>query len=263
VTIFNTVILAIIQSITEFLPISSSGHLLLAKEFLDLNSLLSSISFDIVLHFGTLVSLLFYFRKDILQIFHDFLDKDKKSDLFWNIFVATVPIISVGYLMSDFIESSLRSIEIVIFNLVFIALLFLLAEKKSKHNKDLKNLTLINAFLIGLAQTIALIPGVSRSGITIVTALFLGLKRDSAARFSFLIAIPATTLVSLKGFLDISKNGEMLGSLDIYLLGFLVSAVGGFLAIKYLIKFLKNHSLKPFAYYRIALALIFLFVSIL
>lgn len=261
--IFNTVILAIIQSITEFLPISSSGHLLLAKEFLDLNNLLTSISFDIVLHFGTLVSLLFYFRKDILQIFHDLWDKDKKSDLFWNIFVATIPIVFVGYLMSNFIENSLRSTEIVIFNLVFIALLFLLAEKKSKHNKDLKNLTLINAFLIGLAQTIALIPGVSRSGITIVTALFLGFKRDSAARFSFLIAIPATTLVSLKGFLDISKNDEMLSSLDVYLLGFLVSAIGGFLAIKYLIKFLKNHSLKPFAYYRIVLALIFLFIIIL
>ena len=108
--IFSTIILAVIQSITEFLPISSSGHLLLAKEFLDLNNLISSISFDIVLHFGTLVSLLVYFRKDILKIFQDLWDKNKKNNLFWNIVIATIPIVFIGYLMSDYIEDSLRSV---------------------------------------------------------------------------------------------------------------------------------------------------------
>jgi undecaprenyl-diphosphatase len=206
------------------------------------------------------LAIVIYFRKDIKKIFLDLFKKDADNNLFWNLAIATIPAITIGFVFADFIESSLRDSLVVVSNLVSIGVLFIIAEKFSRKDKDIETLSLNNAFLIGLAQSAALIPGVSRSGITIAIALLLGLRREDAARFSFLLAIPATALASFKGVYDLVNSTEQIAGLEIYLTGLVVSAVAGFFVIKYLLKYLKNNSLKIFAYYRFILAIIFFIV---
>lgn len=258
--ILSTIFLAVVQAITEFLPISSSGHLILVRELFEMGDLVSSLSFDIILHLGTLIALLSYFRKDIRDIILGLFKKDKDNKLFWNLAVATIPVITIGTLLSSFIESTFRNSYVVVFNLITIGLLFILVENMSKKEKNIKALSLKQSFLIGIAQAFALVPGVSRSGITITAGLFLGLGREDSARFAFLLAIPAISLASLKGAYDLFQSGEGLNSLDIYLTGLIVSAFIGFFVIKYLLKYLKNHGLGLFAYYRFLVALIVILI---
>jgi undecaprenyl-diphosphatase len=255
--IISSIILALLQAVAEFLPISSSGHLVIAHDILKLSPDVFNISFDIILHFGSLFALLIFFRKDIWQIAIGFLRKDKEhKELFINITIATIPAVIVGYFFGDFIENNLRSTWIVIFNLIFFGLVFIFAEKFSKMKKELKHLTKFKSFLIGFAQVVAFIPGVSRSGISIIAGLIFGLKREAAAKFAFLIAIPAISLASAKGIKDILDSGEAFSSLDIYITGFFVSFVASFVTIKYFLKYIKTHSFKPFMYYRFIIAFI-------
>lgn len=255
--IISSIILALLQALAEFLPISSSGHLVLAHDILNLSPEVFNISFDIILHFGSLFALLIFFRKDIVAIISGALKKEKVHiKTFLNIMFATIPAIFIGYFFGDLIENSLRNTWVVIFNLVFFGLVFIFAEKISKMKNEIEDLSIKKSFLIGVAQTIALIPGVSRSGITIISGILLGLKREASAKFAFLVAIPAISLASAKGIKDIIDAKESFSSLDIYIIGFIVSFIASFITIKYFLKYIKTNSFKPFMYYRFILAFI-------
>lgn len=245
--------LGFVQAVTEFLPISSSGHLILIKDVLHVNGNTFNLSFDIILHFGTLLALIIYFRKEIIEII-----KGKNNKLFSQLILATIPALAIGFFVKDF-EDSLRIIPVVIIALVIVGIIFIVAEKFSKKNKNIKDINFKEAFLIGLSQCIAFIPGVSRSGATISGGLFLGLKREEAAHFSFLLSIPTVFIISLKDMYDLVKDGTSSLSIGVYGIGFLVSFITGFLVIKLLLRFLKDNSLRPFAYYRFVLAFVFLF----
>ncbi|WP_353683321.1 undecaprenyl-diphosphate phosphatase [Thermodesulfovibrio sp. 3907-1M] len=243
--IIKAVILGVIQGITEFLPVSSTAHLVITPWIFGWKGELNSLSFDIAVHVGTLISLLFCFWKDWIDIFF----RDRKM-LFYLI-VGTIPAGLVGVAFHDLIESSLRNPLIIVFTLVAVGFLMLYAEKAGKRKRD--SVTLSDALFIGGAQAIALIPGVSRSGITITAGLFRGLKRDYAAKFSFLLSTPA---IAGAAFLDFHKSLKMGYSHDysIFIVAVSSAAITGILAIKFLLGFLKKYPLNLFVYYRWLLA---------
>ncbi|NTU69835.1 undecaprenyl-diphosphate phosphatase [bacterium] len=261
--VISSVILALLQAVAEFLPISSSGHLVLAQNVLNLSPKVFNLSFDIILHFGSLLALLIFFRKDIMNIVKGSIRRDKNElRLLKNIVLATIPAIVIGYFFGDYIENNFRGAWFVVFNLVFFGIIFMLVENYSKMTKGIKSLSLKESLIIGCAQVIAFIPGVSRSGITIITGVYLGLKREDSARFAFLVAIPAISLATVKGIKDIITSKEGFTSIDLYILGFLISFVASFMTIKYFLQYVKNHSFKPFIYYRFILAFVmFLYLA--
>ena len=258
--LFIASFLGFIQAVTEFLPVSSSGHLILIKEFFHFNPNVFNLSFDIILHFGTLVALIVFFWKDLKGIALFFFKKGSDKKLFYALIIATIPAILIGAIFSKFIVSYLRGNLIIALMLVAIGIIFIFAENVSDKKRSLKDVNLKDGALIGGAQSLALIPGVSRSGITMVSGLLLGLKREDAARFSFLLSIPTILLVSLNDIYYLSKSKLPSLFVDTYIVGFVVSAVVSFLTIKYFLNYLKKHTLKPFAYYRFILAIVILLV---
>ncbi len=268
--IYST-ILGIIQGLTEVFPVSSSGHLIIAHDLLNFD-FVSNLGFDVALHLGTLISLIIYFYKDIyryiLAFFNSFANWDLKNNLnqrmVWYILVSTIPAGIVGFFIDDLAEELFRNLWLVASMLILFGIFFIIFEKISKQEKDFEQLNLHSAIYIGIAQVIALVPGVSRSGVTIVTGLAQGMKREAAARFSFLLSIPIVAGAGLKKMYDVSQEG--LGNDQWFLLGLglVVSAVVGYVAIRFLLKFLQNNSLNIFAYYRFVLAgviIIYLLVS--
>ncbi len=250
---FEAIILGIVQGLTEFLPVSSSAHLILFPWFLTWDGIFDSLSFDVALHFGTLIALLVYFRKDWVNLIKTLPQKD---GAIWKIVVGTIPAGAAGMLLHDWIGSSARSPYLIAFTLSFVSILMILSERGYSDGKrqGIESVSFKNALLIGIAQACALIPGVSRSGITIVAGLTINLRREDAARFSFLLGTPAiagATLLEAKKLM----GAEDLQA-DIFAVGIIVSAVTGYFAIKYLILFLKSYSLRPFAYYRFFLAFV-------
>lgn len=256
--LFIASFLGFIQAVTEFLPISSSGHLILIKEFFHFNTNVFNLSFDIILHFGTLLALIVFFWKDLKGIALSFFKKGSDKKLFYALIIATIPAILIGAIFSKFIVSYLRGNLIIAVMLVAIGIIFIFAENVSDKKRNLKDVNLKDGALIGGAQSLALIPGVSRSGITMVSGLLLGLKREDAARFSFLLSIPTILFVSLNDIYYLSKSKLPFSFVDTYIVGFVVSAVVSFLTIKYFLNYLKKHTLKPFAYYRFILAIVVL-----
>lgn len=241
-------ILGIIQGATEFLPVSSTAHLILMRWFFGWNGELNTLSFDVALHAGTLTSLLLCFSKDIATLIRE----NKRLLLF--IVIGTLPAAIAGLLGEDFIEHSLRSPFIIAAALIVFGLVMLASERFQKL-RGMQTLTLSEVIFIGIAQSVALIPGVSRSGITISAALMMGLKREDSARFSFLLSIPIVAGASLlEGNRLMSHPGDY--DLGVFLSGFLASTIAGILAIKFLLGYLRKHSLNVFVYYRIALAVI-------
>lgn len=247
--ILYATILGIVQGITEFVPVSSSGHLVILHEWLNLN-LQSDLAFDVALHTGTLVALIIFFYKDIIGYIKN---KDK---LLYLILIAIVPAGIIGLLFEDIIDFYLRSIWVVVLMLILIGIAFLYFEQYSAKNKNLKSLTWKKALVIGIAQVLALIPGTSRSGITILAGMGYDLKREQAARFSFLIGLPIFAGAGLKKAYDLSKMEIQSQEWLIFAVGFFVSAIVGYFCVKYLLKFLEKHSLKGFAYYRFGLAVV-------
>jgi undecaprenyl-diphosphatase len=271
-TIFQSIILGIIQGLTEFLPISSSGHLVLAHNLLGWQE--TGLAFDVALHLGTLVALISFFFKDWMKIIRESFLNPKNwrktkplltthYSLLIYLVIGTIPAAVVGFFAEDVIETVFRSSWIVIFMLVGIGVLFILAEKVAKKQKDLGQINLFDSIIIGFAQALALIPGVSRSGITITAGLLRNIKREQAARFSFLLATPIISGAGLKKMYQVFKLGFSSDQQIIYLVGFLTSCIVGFITIKYLLKFLQNHKLNIFAYYRFVLAFIALLILIL
>lgn len=243
--IFQAFILGVIQGITEFLPISSTAHLIIVPWLFGWKGTINSLSFDIAVHVGTLISIFYCFWKDWIDIFL----RDKKM-LFY-IILGTIPAGLAGITFHDFIENELRNPLIIVFTLIFVGILMLIAEKVSK--KERESINISDALFIGTAQAVALIPGVSRSGITITAGLFKGLERAYAARFSFLLSTPA---VAGAAVIDLYKSIKIGYFYDysIFTVGVLSSSITGILAIKFLLNFLKKYPLNLFIYYRWILA---------
>ena len=260
--LIEAVILGAVQGLTEFLPVSSSGHLLLGQYFLGLNQDRFGLSFDVALHMGTLVAVVSYFWRDLIRMalafFRSFGHRDLANDpdqrLAYLVIASTIPAALIGFLFEGFFESTVRSPWVVVFNFVLVGILFLVAEAVGSHRRLASKLGFGEAFGIGLAQATALIPGVSRSGATITLGLFLGLRREEAARFSFLMSIP---IIAGAGGLQL---GEVLASgmgtheWLLFVAGFFTSALVGYFTIRFLLDYLTHHSLRVFAYYRFAVA---------
>ena len=259
--IIYSIFAGIIQGLTEFLPISSSGHLVIWHELWTIN-LPSELLFDVVLHLGTLLALIVFFAKDLskysIAFFQSFgqwqFKKNINQRLAWLLIIGTVPAVIIGYFLEDIIASSFRQPYWVAVSLVVIAIFFILVEKIATQKKDLPGISVKNSLIIGFAQAIALIPGVSRSGITISAGLLSGLNRAVAARFSFLLSIPIVLGAGLKKLFDLSSLN--LAGLDwlILVVGFVASVLTGYFCIKYFLKYLQKNTLKPFAVYRFILA---------
>lgn len=275
-SIFEAFILGIIQGFSEFLPISSSAHLTLAGKLMNVISddhpeLWTA--FVAVIQLGTLISILIYFRKDIIHITTDFFKDNFKlklkyseqtlnSRLGWMIAIGTIPIVFVGLVMKELIEGSLtKNLYLISISLIVFAIILAVAEKVAEHKRDMKNIRVVDSLLIGIAQAFALIPGASRSGTTITGGLFMGLKRSDAARFSFLLSIPA---VFASGLFELYSAFEYLNTSVVtnLIIATLASAISGYIAIDFLLKFLKRHSTYVFVFYRIAIGVFILILLI-
>ena len=270
VSLWQAVFLGIVQGLTEFLPISSSAHLIVVPSLLGWQA--QGLTFDVMLHVGTLVALLVSFRRQWVEIVRCFLGRLKRfssrvhpseTKLADALILGTLPILVVGGLFEDLIRDSLRTPMIIPITLSLFALLLGWADRRSTQKRDLSRIRLRDGFIVGMAQALALVPGVSRSGVTITAALFLGLSRAESARFSFLLATPAVALAGASAIYDICQLSSALPQLGLILfLGVTSSFVSGFLCIKYFLRFLALHSYFPFVVYRLLLAA-FIFVWLL
>ncbi len=252
--ILESIILGIIQAITEFLPISSSGHLVIVHR-LGLGIVGDELAFDVALHVGTLVALLVYFRKEILALVRGCAKPSQERNFVYFLALGTVPAIVVGLLFENVIVDHFRGIATLIPLLVFFGVLLIMAEKWGKKERTMETLTWKNVLVIGVFQALALFPGVSRSGATIIAGMGLGLKRTDAVRFGFLLGIPAITLAGIKKAWDLSQVGvgqEVVLSMGV---GVVTAAFVGYLVIKYFLQFTNRYPLTIFGVYRILLGL--------
>lgn len=248
----KAVILGLVQGLTEFFPVSSTAHLILFPWFFGWGGELDTLSFDVALHGGTLFALIAYFWKDWMNL----LLKDRKTLAL--VIIGTIPAGIAGLLLQKWVEHALRSPIIIVFTLVGVGIIMLMAEKKGAQNRATDgDVTLKDAVIIGFSQAVALIPGVSRSGITITAGLFSGLTREAATRFSFLLSTPIIAGATLLHMVKMIKHPE---SFDISLVGagFVAAAISGFFAIGFLMNYLRKHPLHNFVYYRFALAAVVL-----
>ena len=261
--ILSAVLLGIVQGLTEFLPVSSTAHLVLVPWVFGWDDpLLNSLSFDVALHLGTLIAVIIYFRRDWLQLLAALFTSISKrrvdtpyERLVWLLAVATIPAGVLGALFEHKVESAFRGPLLIAFALASVAVLMLLAERSAKkmRGRPIEEMTLGRAVVIGFAQAAALVPGVSRSGATITAGLWTGFDREAAARFSFLLSTPviAGACVLKLGHLFHGITG---GEAEAIAAGVAASAVSGYLAIAFLIDYLKRRPLNVFAYYRLAAA---------
>ncbi|MBU0481673.1 MAG: undecaprenyl-diphosphatase UppP [Proteobacteria bacterium] len=256
--LFYAILLGILQGATEFLPISSSGHLALAEHFLGLEE--AGLSFDVALHLGTLLAILIYFRKDFLLMAGALLHRGGTDDgplyrrLALYICIGTVPGVLAGLFLGHMAEEGLRQPLYVATALGGVGLFLLWAERAGSRVKDMQSLRLSDALIVGLFQALAIVPGVSRSGITMTAGLFIGFSRETAARFSFLLSAPIIFGAGVYKIPEIISKGGESGQFAFYLAGFLASAVSGYLCIAWLLKFIRTRSFDLFAYYRLVLA---------
>jgi len=255
------ILLGVVQGITEFLPISSSGHLALLEHFLRVPQ--AGLGFDILLHVGTLLALVAYFYRDWLNMAHAFISPSRynrpERKLLFFLIIATIPGALAGVFLEKQAETIFREPARIAILLGAVGLLLLLGEILARHHRPLDRITFKDAALIGLSQALAIMPGVSRSGITMTTGLFLGFNRRSAAHFSFLMSTP---IIAGAGLHHLPKwFHEPAGSLSLLpaILGFLASVISSYLTIRCLMRFLQRHTFIPFAVYRLILAAVVLF----
>ncbi|MFC2133514.1 undecaprenyl-diphosphatase UppP [Bacteroidota bacterium] len=270
--IIEAIFLGIIQGLTEFLPISSTGHVTVAGKLLNLISADSPekwTAFIAVIQLGTLAAILIYFWHDLWAILTNFLreniinqksfsSQSQYSRMGWFIIIGTIPVVIVGLGFKEVIEGSLtKSLNVIGSSLIALALVLALAEKLGKFKKELNELKWYDALIVGIAQTMALIPGSSRSGTTITAGLFLGLKRETAARFSFLLSVPA---VLASGLLEFYESLEYINFSDFINLIAATSAaaISGYLTIEFLLRFLRKNTTYVFVVYRILIGVVIL-----
>lgn len=272
-------VLAIVQGLAEFIPVSSSGHLIIVRRLLGWNELSPAheLTFDVALHFGTLLSVLFYFRRTWFQIiraafggkvvrFSEASDADQNLTaseqreerlLLWFLAIATIPGAIAGKLLEHSAEDYFREhIFLIAGALIVVALLMWWGEKVGELRKPLTGISLADAVIVGCAQAFALLPGVSRSGSTITAGLFRNMTREAAVRFSFLLSTPLIAGAALLKAHELRKEGLPAGMHTPFLVGVLISAVVGYIAIAWLIRYLQSNSLKVFIIYRIVVGVI-------
>lgn len=257
-------VLALVQGLTEFLPISSSAHLILVPVLTDWPD--QGLAFDVAVHAGTLTAVVLYFRRELARMFVEWFGSFRgnltpDARLAWGVLIGTVPVGLAGLLFKDVIETQLRSPMVIAAATIVFGLLLWYADSTAKRRKDEYGLLLCDVLVIGLAQALALIPGTSRSGITITAGLMLGLKREAAARFSFLLSIP---VIFLAGALE---TVEYLGAASIQdvqplLIGASISAVSAYACIHYFLKLLERIGMLPFVAYRLVLGVVLVFLFI-
>jgi undecaprenyl-diphosphatase len=264
VNILQAIILGLVQGVTEFVPVSSSGHLIIAHRLLGISE--TGLAFDVALHLGTLLALVIFFYKDIAELAAALVRKTAYSRLAWLLVFATLPAAVIGVLLEDMAESSFRSVRLVAVNLIVVGVVMIMAERhlaKLPKPTSLQGISGRQAIAVGLAQAAALIPGVSRSGGTISVGLLAGLDRVAAARFSFLLAIPITFGAILKVTLSGNTLSHISQELELFTVGIVTAFVSGLIAIRFLLKFVAKYRLNLFAYYRFALGGLVLLASFL
>lgn len=256
--IFQAIVLGIVQGLTELLPVSSSAHLFLIPWIFNWPEIGD---FDVALHFGTLLAIGIFFFKDWLALikggYNQVVKKQKSTEgrMFWYIVIATIPGGAIGFLLDHFAEDLLTNAIIIGIALIVMGIILYIVDKRAKSETEYKDMTFKQTFLIGLSQALAFIPGVSRSGITMTTARAMGVKRESAAKYSFMLSAPivlAATLYKIKDF--------AFDQLSFYI-GVLASFIVGILVIKYLLQYLQKGSFKVFAIYRIVIGIIVLVIA--
>jgi undecaprenyl-diphosphatase len=258
VLLLQAALLGIVQGLTEFLPVSSSAHLLLARMFFGWDAEQFGRPFDVACHVGTLVAILIYFRADLARLLAAVPRavppvKDVSARLLWLVAVATLPLIPMGLVLAG-LEDSLRTPKVIVMTLAVVGVLMLVADRLGRRARRAEDLGYGEAFVLGVAQGLALIPGVSRSGATITTGLAFGLDRGSAAKFSFLIGIPAMLAAAAHEGRHLLGHPMDAVTKEVFLIGIVASGVVGYATVKFFLRYLINHSLAAFAWYRLALA---------
>ena len=254
--VFQALVLAFVQGITEFLPVSSSGHLILVPKLLGWQD--QGLAFDVAVHVGTLLAVVAYFRRDLALILNDTFrnlfggPSTEHSRLGWQVAFATIPVGLTGLLFGDWIEAAMRDPRWIALAMILFAVVLWWIDKHNQQKRDLNTMNWRDVLVIGLAQAIALLPGVSRSGMTIAAALMMGLNREAAARYSFLLAIPVIFLAGgLKTFELI--RSDLAVDWAILALGVAVSALVAFACIHWFLSFIRRFSMLPFAIYLLLL----------
>jgi undecaprenyl-diphosphatase len=259
--LLQSIIYGLVQGLGEFLPISSSAHLVLVPWLFKWND--PGLTFDIALHLGTLISVIAYFWKDWLNLiakgFSDYKSRDGK--LFWYLVAASIPGAIGGFLLEKKAETVFRNPLLIAIMLIVMGAVLCLADRKSLKKTGLENITFKTSLLIGISQILAIIPGVSRSGITMTTGLLLGMTRDGAARFSFLLSTPIIFGAALVKVPVVITNPSVIDTG--FLTGMLVSCIVGFASIGILLRYIQTRNFMPFVWYRFILGAIVIGVVVL
>ena len=260
----SAIVFGIVQGATEFLPVSSSGHLVILHKLFP-NFAVNELAFDALLHLATLAALVWYFRKDIISLSIAWLkslrgERKREGKVAWLIILGIMPAGMVGYLFANKIEAYFHSVVWTAIMLIIVGIFFIVFEKIYGRSQGIiEDLTWRKVLAIGAAQVLSLIPGTSRSGITIIAGLASGLKREAAVKFSFLMSMP---LVAAAGFSQLGSLAQVnlnQNDMVLYAISFLAAAISGYLAIKYFLRWAADYSLNIFAYYRFILAAIIIF----
>jgi len=258
----QTIVLSLVQGLSEFLPISSSAHLILVPKLSDWPD--QGLAFDVVVHMGTLSAIVFYYRAIIKTLINDFFYSVVKiqtvgqSKLAWGVLLGTIPVGLAGLLFKDFIEVNLRSTEVIAYSTLVFGLLLGFASWINTRNQSSRvELSWQDIGFVGLMQALALIPGTSRSGITITAGLLIGLSKNTSTQFAFLLSIPVITLSALLMLLDLYQQPQV-ADWPMLLIGFLVSAISAYFTVVFFIKLLDTIGLMPFVVYRIILGVLLL-----
>ena len=261
-TVLQSILMGAVQGITEFLPISSSAHLIVIPWFFKISEAnVNPLTYDVMLHFGSLLAVLLLYGKKfvrtIIEGLVDFRDGRGSQSMLFKLIIATIPAVVAGFLGKGLIEHYLRTPIVAAFMLALVAIMMILAERVAV---DRSSVTMPIAIAIGIAQAIALVPGVSRSGITITMAIILGIRKSEAVDFSFMLAIPIILGTSLYEARHMQFHGD---AAALYLFGMLSAFIFGAASLKFLITYLQDHTLELFAYYRIGLALLILIFTLM
>jgi undecaprenyl-diphosphatase len=263
--VYQVILLAIVQGLTEFLPISSTAHLYLTSWLLGWKA--ESLTFDIALHIGTLLAVLCYFFRDWVQIvaqgfglrYGSDEELERNRALLWLLAIGSIPVGVAGLLFNKQAESTWRNPVVMGSMLLIVGLLMALAERAGRKVRDMAGVNLVDASVIGISQALAVVPGTSRSGITITTGLFRHINREAAARFSFLLSTPAIAAAAAKALHDLLKHGGFEPGMEAaFVLGIAVSTVTGFIVIAWFLRFLRRRGLWFFVFYRIVFGIIVL-----
>lgn len=254
-------ILGVVQGITEFLPISSSGHLLAFHEFLRFD-LANSLTFDASLHLGTLLALLVYFWKDVVRLLRGFfrslrrwdVGRDDEQRQAWLVVVGALPAGAVGFFADAWVEANVRNLWVVVCTLVIGALVFFWVERWAQRQQTQTTVSFATAWVVGVAQVVALIPGISRSGATIVAGLFRKLDRAASARYAFLISLPVVAGAGVFKATELAQARPTSTEVLQLGIGIITSTIVGYVVIRFLLRYLQNHSLAVFGWYRLLAA---------